>query len=97
MYLEYDDNIWGAHMYMIDKVTAIRFLEIYTSEYANTTLLMPEIPAFSPDWTLTKIGKRALVYPMMGLEEGTVATTDEAHISFHRICRNTHYDPLQYY
>jgi hypothetical protein len=97
LYLEYDDNIWGAHMYLINRETAQRFLEIYTTEYANTTLLLSDVPAFSPDWTLTKIGRRALVYPMMGIEEGTVLTTDEAHVNFHRNCYNVHYDKNLFY
>jgi len=97
LYLEYDDNIWCAHMYLLDRRTATRFLEIYTTDYAKTTLIIPEMPAFSPDWTLTKIGRRALVYPMMGVEEGTVNTKDQAQVDFHRNCKNIHYDKNEFY
>ena len=97
LYLKYDDNIWGAHMYMLDRKTAKKFLQMYTVEYAKTTLLMPNVPFFSPDWTLTKIGKRALVYPMMGIEEGQVNTDDVGQIEFHRRCHKIHYDPAFYH
>jgi len=97
IYLKYDDNIWGAHMYMLNRKVAKKFLQLYTVEYAKTTLLMPNIPFFSPDWTLTKIGTRALVYPMMGIEEGQVATDDIGQIEFHKRCHKIHYDPVFYH
>lgn len=97
LYLQYDDNIWGAHMYMLNRQSAQKFLDIYTEGYAKTTLLKPELPSFSPDWTLTKIGNRALVYPMMGLEEGTVNTSDQVHIDFHKNCHDIHYNSYFFY
>lgn len=97
IYLEYEDSIWGAHMYMIDRKTAKKFINLYNVEYAKNTLLTNDTPFFSPDWTLTKKGKRALVYPMMGIEEGQVATDDIGQIEFHKKCHKIHYDPLYYY
>ena len=96
IYLNYDDSMWGAHMYMLDRKTARRFLDLYTVEYAKLTL-SSNIPFFSPDWTLTKIGSRALVYPMMGLEEGQVNTSDIGQIEFHKTCFKNHYDPRYYH
>lgn len=84
-------------MYMLNRKVAKKFLQLYTVEYAKTTLLMPNIPFFSPDWTLTKIGTRALVYPMMGIEEGQVATDDIGQIEFHKRCHKIHYDPVFYH
>jgi len=97
IYLNYNDSIWGAHMYMLNRETAKKFLNLYTTDYAQTTLLIPELPFFSPDWTLTKIGSRALVYPMMGIEEGIVKTTDVGQIEFHKACFKAHYNSDYYY
>jgi hypothetical protein len=97
IYLEYDDSMWGAHMYMLNQTSARRLLNTYTQAYAQSTLTNSNLPPFSPDWTLTKYGKRALVYPLMGLEEGTVNTTDTGQIEFHRNCFKAHYDPAQFY
>jgi len=97
LYLNYDDNVWGAHMYMLNRTTAAKFLELYTVEYTQTTLLLTDVPFFSPDWTLTKMGSRALVYPMMGIEEGSVTTQDIGQINFHKACFDTHYSPDFYH
>jgi hypothetical protein len=97
IYLEYDDNLWGAHMYMLSQASAQRLLNIYTQAYAEATLTNNSLMPFSPDWTLTKNGKRALVYPLMGLEEGTVNTSDTGQVEFHRNCFKAHYDPAQFY
>jgi len=97
IYLEYDDSIWGAHMYMLSQASAQRLLNIYTQAYAEATITNNSLAPFSPDWTLTKSGKRALVYPLMGLEEGTVNTTHTGQIEFHRNCFKAHYDPAQFY
>jgi hypothetical protein len=97
LYLNYEDNIWGAHMYMLNRKTAEKFLDLYSIEYAKTTLLSTAIPFFSPDWTLTKIGSRALVYPMMGIEEGIVNTKDIGQVEFHKACFNAHYNSEHYH
>ena len=97
IYMTYNDNLWGSHMYMLDRETAEKFLLIYTLEYSRETLINQSLPHFSPDWTLTKNGRRAIVYPMMGVEEGHVATSDIGQKEFHKACHNRHYDPLHYW
>ena len=97
IYLTFGGNLWGAHMYMLNRHTAQRFLDQYTVEYSIQTLTDSTIQPFSPDWTLTKNGVRALVYPMMGLEEGFVNTDNVAQIEFHKSCFKTHYNPDYYH
>ena len=97
LYLNYDDNIWGAHMYMLNRKTASKFLDLYTVEYSQRTLFLQDLPFFSPDWTLTKMGSRALVYPMMGVEEGSVTTQDIGQINFHKACFDAHYSADYYH
>lgn len=91
-YLNYGDHIWGSQMYMLDRTTARKFLNKYTVEYAISAESNSNIPYFSPDWTLTKEGRRALIYPMLAVEEGQVATSHQGQAEFHRQCHETHID-----
>jgi hypothetical protein len=92
IYMNYSDNVWGSQMYMLDRKTARKFLTIYTVEYAMNSELDKSIPYFSPDWTLTKNGKRAAIYPMLAVEEGQVATSHQGQAEFHRQCHEIHFD-----
>jgi hypothetical protein len=96
-YISYGDHIWGSQMYMLDRATAQKFLNLYTVEYAISSLTDPSKPHFSPDWTLTKVGKRAAIYPMLAVEEGIVVTGHQGQIEFHRTCHEIHYDPQFYH
>ena len=80
-------------MHMLSRTSARRLLDKYTQSYAKATLTDSSLTPFSPDWTLTKDGSRALVYPMLALEEGAVATSDAGQIDYHRRCFETNYEP----
>ena len=98
IYMTYDTNLWGAHMYMLDRKTARRLLDTYNVEYAMETLINTTMIPFSPDWTLTKDATRkAAIYPMLSLESGEVNTKDEFQVSFHRQCFEKHFSPDFYY
>ena len=90
-YLNYGNDVWGAQMYMLNRKTAEKFLNKYTQDYALSTINNDSIASFNPDWTITKDGRRALVYPMFALEEGNVDTDHHAQYSFHKHCHNLHY------
>lgn len=92
VYLNYGDHIWGSQMYMLDRRTSQRFLNTYTVNYAIEAERNSKIPYFSPDWTLTKEGRRAIIYPMLAVEEGQVATSHQGQAEFHRQCHETHID-----
>lgn len=91
-YHNYHDELWGAQMYMVSRKHAQNLLEKYTIQYA---IDHPEEP-YNPDWTITKNGNRAIIYPMIAVEEGNVATTHQGQIDFHRRCTELHYDPTKY-
>jgi len=95
-YISYGDDMWGSQMYMLNRDTAEKFLSIYTKHYAEQTLIDASITPFSPDWTLTKNGKRAAIYPMLAVEEGTVVTSHIGQINFHAQCNKIHFDPQIY-
>jgi hypothetical protein len=97
LFLDYTDNLWGSQMYMFNRVTADKFLRKYSVEYAVMTKINPNIPYFSPDWTLTKEGRKAIVYPMLAVEEGNVVTSHCGQASFHEKCTKFNYDPNLYH
>ena len=90
-YHTYGDDLWGAHCYMLSKKYAKYLVEKYTPEFASTM----KTP-FCSDWVITKQGKRALVWPPLAVEIGTVTTDHIGQINFHRDCATFLYDP-QYY
>lgn len=95
--LTYGDDTWGAHMYMLSKASAKQLHDTYTLDYAVRTLTDPHLAPFSPDWTLTKDGKRALLYPMLGLEKGETNTDHYGQATFHRQCFETHFNSDLYH
>lgn len=98
IYLTYKDNLWGAHMYMLDRATAQKMLAKYTLAYAEETLTNASLTHFSPDWTLTKdADRKAALYPMLSLEGGQVNTDHEFQVQFHKQCFETHFSPDFYH
>jgi hypothetical protein len=91
----YPEYQWGAHMYVLSRNGAERLLAKYANgDYAAASLLNPE-KAFSPDWTITKLsepgkngrGRRALLYPMIAVEDGSDGMEHYRHqgqLDFHK-------------
>lgn len=86
----YPDDLWGAHMYFFSRAHAKTMVERYTPEFAIGETKVPR--PFCTDWQLTKFGKRGLIVPMVGLEEGEVKTDHQGQIDFHRSVYQFHYD-----
>jgi hypothetical protein len=85
---------WGAEMYMVDRNHAATLLDLFNEDFARRSVLkLDNLPPFSPDWTITKYGNKALVYPMMAVEEGQVVADDDWHRNFHANCHKAQYDP----
>jgi len=98
VYLTYHDNLWGAHMYMLDRKTAQKHLDKYNLAYAKETLTNSNLTHFNPDWTLTKDAtNKAALYPMLSLESGVVNTDHEFQVSFHKQCFEKHFSPDFYH
>lgn len=89
----YPNDLWGAHMYMISLKHAKTLVERFTPEFAAE---QSDIP-FCSDWHITKFGKRALLSPMVGVEEGSVKTDNEGQIAFHRMCFENNYTSDRFY
>lgn len=80
----YHSELWGAHMYMLSRPQAKYIIEKYNLQWAQRHY---NDSPFCVDWTITKDGKRCMVYPPLAIEEGTVNTTDQGQIQFHQSCR----------
>jgi hypothetical protein len=81
-YHGYPDDTWGSQMYMISRKHAI--------EFAVEQL---EKVHYNPDWTITKLGKRALISPMLAVEEGDDKSNHQGQTEFHRLCHLGNYNP----
>ena len=84
----YPVDLWGAHMYFISKNHAKTLVQRYTPEYA---IAQTKEQPFCTDWQFTKFGKRGLLNPMVGVEEGDVKTDHQGQIDFHRMCFEYNY------
>jgi hypothetical protein len=84
-FFDYHDQIWGSQMYILDRAGAAKVLEAFADPAS--------VPAFSPDWTITKLGRRAIIYPMLAVEEGSTQTDHRGHQDFHARCASAQYDP----
>ena len=98
-YHNYPDDLWGAQMYMLSRSHAKTLLEKYYNGYAEKTL-NPEFSAnmrpFCSDWTITKEGNKALVYPMYAVEDGKTDYEHGGQHNFHKDCFHHNYNPEQF-
>lgn len=84
VFMSYSDDVWGAQMYILDRPAAVKILDSFSNPVA--------VSVFNPDWTITKFGRRSVIYPMLALEEGAAPSGHPAHVLFHNQCKDTHYD-----
>ena len=89
-YYEYGD-VWGTQMYMLSREQAARILIKYGDDYADRFLANPAgYTQFSADWSITKEGRRALIYPMLAIEDGLSEYDDYGQKLFHQMSHNSH-------
>jgi hypothetical protein len=89
-YHNYPDDLWGCQMYLISRKYAKYLLDTFTIEYAINNL---NKPYYSPDWVITKNGNRAIIYPLIAVEEGDTKTDHVGQNDFHRQCFLRNYNP----
>lgn len=92
----FPDNLWGAQMYVLSKESARTLLDKYGagSGYVEKSLKDNTMQPFASDWTITKDGRRALVYPMLAVENDRVQNNQQypMHAAFHETCFKAHYE-----
>jgi GR25 family glycosyltransferase involved in LPS biosynthesis len=86
--LEYIEETWGTQMFIVSKNHARSMLSKFYNEYAIKTLTDTSLTPFSSDWLLTKDGKRALVYPLLVIENGISQYEDEGQMNNRINCYN---------
>jgi len=91
----YPNDLWGAHMYMFSRAHARAMLDRFTPEYAFSCV--GTASPFCSDWQITKFGNRALLSPVLGVEEGEVKTDHQGQIDYHRACSQAHYSADLFY
>uniref|UniRef100_A0A6C0I1M6 Glycosyl transferase family 25 domain-containing protein n=1 Tax=viral metagenome TaxID=1070528 RepID=A0A6C0I1M6_9ZZZZ len=84
----YPNDLWGAHMYMVSRNHAKSMIERFTKEYAE---VQKHPTPFCSDWQITKFGERALLVPMVGVEEGGTKTDHDGQNNFHQSCFEFNY------
>ena len=89
-YHSYPDDIWGTQMYLISRNYANFLLNKFTPQFAFENISSLN---YSPDWIITKNGKRALINPMIAVEEGVNLSDNEGQIYFHKKCCECNYNP----
>lgn len=87
----YHDELWGTQGYIITRKHAEYVLSKYDESYVTRFPNKEEKIPFSADWTITKSGKRASIYPMYIVEEGTIASTHAGQVAFHKNCHSFNY------
>ena len=90
-YYNYPNDLWGTQMYMLSRDSAKKLLDKYNYGYADDSLCNKTDVPFSADWTLTKDGNRAMIYPMLALENNTSYHHDIGQRNLHQGTFNIHY------
>lgn len=96
IYHNYPTDLWGTQMYMLTKKHAKYILDKYTIEYAIRSMSDKNMQPFSADWTITKEGNRALIYPMLAVEIADKKSGCYGQDIYHEHCKNINYVPGLY-
>ena len=92
VYHNYPNDLWGTQMYMLTKKQSKYILDKYNIEYAIKSLTDNTLHPFSSDWTITKEGNKALIFPMLAVEISDKKSGHYGQDIFHENCKNLNYD-----
>ena len=87
-------------MYVLSKESAKTLLDKYGAEsgYVEKSSKDKTMQPFASDWTITKDGGRALVYPMLAVENDHVQNNQfPTHANFHEKCFNAQFEENVFY
>ena len=90
---DYNDELWGLQMYMITRKYAKYLLDNFPIQWKFDN---PK-KAWASDWIISKNGKRAMIYPMLAVEEGDrICDNDSGQKRYHRECNKIQYNSKIY-
>jgi len=84
----YPDDLWGSQMYVVSRKYAKYLLDNFDIQVCIDN--GPNYP-YNPDWIITKNGKRAVISPMIAVEEGDNKSDHHGQNEFHRQCFSHNY------
>jgi len=92
-YFSFPDYVWGTQMYMLSRNHAKYLLDKYGNDsgYAERTITDKSITPFSADWTLTKDGNRAIITPIVVVEDNDTTYENDGQLTFHKMCYDLHF------
>lgn len=97
-YHHYPKDLWGIHLAMVSRKYAAKVLDTFAYGYAHRSLHDPHATPFNPDWTITKYTeKRALIYPMLAVEDGKGHYEHWGQGEYHRNSHAANYIPDMFY
>ena len=91
-YHDYQDQVWGAQMYMLSKKQAGILLSKYYTDYADKSIKDTDMVPFSSDWLLTKDGNRGVIFPMVASEDNLTSYENHGQHTFHKTCFSVNFD-----
>jgi GR25 family glycosyltransferase involved in LPS biosynthesis len=99
-YHSFEWNVFGTQMYMISRPYAQWLKNTYgvDSGFGQRCLVDANLTSFNADWLITKNGNRALIYPMLAIEEsgGGTGYNDDFQTYWHAHCHTNQYNPDNY-
>ena len=90
-YYNYPNDVWGTQMYMLNRTYAKYLLDKYSNDYAILTTKNSELTSFSADWSITKDGNRALIQPMLAVEDNKITYDHHGQMDFHARCHQINF------
>lgn len=63
-----ESAVWGTQMYMLSRSQARHLISRYADGWADRAIADKSMTPFSADWTITKDGEKAIIYPLVAIE-----------------------------
>lgn len=99
MYFHCAFDLWGAQMYIITREYAVNAIDKFGPQtgYPIRSVLDKDLTPFVADWIWNKASdKRAIISPMIAVEEGKIQSTENTYGHYHAQCFNVNYNPNLY-
>jgi GR25 family glycosyltransferase involved in LPS biosynthesis len=94
-YYAYDSNpesaVWGTQMYMLHRDQVQCLLQKYADGYSDKTISDKSLVHFSADWTITKEGTKAIIYPLVAIENYESEYEDSGQNTCRKKCHHLFY------
>lgn len=86
-----ESAVWGTQMYMLHRSQAHFLLQKYANGYSDKTIFDKSLVHFSADWTITKEGTKAIIYPLVAIENYEAEYEDEGQNICRKKCHHLFY------